>query len=555
MQNKQKIKKPVVGIKSLRKRMNRPKESRLKKEALEEKERMLEAVIRNSAVAIFVINARHKVVYWNTACEELTGLEAKNLIGTSNHWKAFYDHYRPCVADIIIDDRFSDIARFYKNYRKSDCVLNGIHAEGWYLKLNGKDRYLVFDAAPVYNTNGKLVAVVETLQDISEFKTAEKKLQENEQKMRAVFDQTFQFIGLMTPKGILIQVNRAALDLIGSPAAEVLGKPFWEAPWWTHSPELQEKLRQAVKKAAGGKFIRFEATHLDKEGAVHNIDFSLKPVKDKDGRIIFLLPEGRDITEFLQAERLLKESEQDLQKCYIEFKQTQAELIQAEKMGALGRLASNLAHEIKNPLAINLQGLEYLKSMLPPDKAYTDTIESLIKSNLRADKILKDLLNFARPAAPLIFEETDIPALINSSLFFVDPQTNLNNVTLTRQFAPDLPRVRLDYNQIQQVLINVFINAFDAMPQGGSITVTASQVEDALNRENLRIVISDTGCGIKESDIGRIFEPFFSTKKETGGTGLGLAISKAIIESHRGTIEIKSRYGEGTSAIISLPIV
>ncbi|MFA5724759.1 MAG: PAS domain S-box protein, partial [Candidatus Omnitrophota bacterium] len=364
--------------------MNRPKESRLKKEALEEKERMLEAVIRNSAVAIFVINARHKVVYWNTACEELTGLEAKNLIGTSNHWKAFYDHYRPCVADIIIDDRFSDIARFYKNYRKSDCVLNGIHAEGWYLKLNGKDRYLVFDAAPVYNTNGKLVAVVETLQDISEFKTAEKKLQENEQKMRAVFDQTFQFIGLMTPKGILIQVNRAALDLIGSPAAEVLGKPFWEAPWWTHSPELQEKLRQAVKKAAGGKFIRFEATHLDKEGAVHNIDFSLKPVKDKDGRIIFLLPEGRDITDFLQAERLLKESEQDLQKCYIEFKQTQAELIQAEKMAALGRLASNLAHEIKNPLAINLQGLEYLKSILPPDKAYIDTIESLIKSNLRA---------------------------------------------------------------------------------------------------------------------------------------------------------------------------
>ncbi|MDD2928024.1 MAG: PAS domain S-box protein, partial [Candidatus Omnitrophica bacterium] len=289
MQNKQKIKKPVIGIKSLRKRMYRPKENRLKKEALEEKESMLEAVIRNSAVAIFVINARHKVVYWNTACEELTGLKAKNLIGTSNHWKAFYDHCRPCLADIIIDDNFNDIARFYKHYRKSDLILNGLHAEGWCFKLNGKDRYLVFDAAPVDKTNGKLVAVVETLQDISGFKTAEQKLQENEQKMRAVFDQTFQFIGLMTPKGILIEVNRAALDLIGSQAAEVLGKPFWEAPWWTHSPELQEKLRQAVKKAAGGKFIRFEATHLDKEGAVHNIDFSLKPVKDKDGRIIFLL--------------------------------------------------------------------------------------------------------------------------------------------------------------------------------------------------------------------------------------------------------------------------
>jgi signal transduction histidine kinase len=268
-----------------------------------------------------------------------------------------------------------------------------------------------------------------------------------------------------------------------------------------------------------------------------------------------LLPEGRDITEFLQAERLLKESEQDLQKCYIEFKQTQAELLQAEKMAALGKLASNLAHEIKNPLAITLQGLEYLKSIAPQDTAYSATIESLINSNLRADKILKDLLNFARPAAPLMLEEVDIPSLINNSLFFVDPQNNLNNVTITRQFAPGLAKVKLDYNQIQQVLINIFINAFDAMPQGGKITVTAGQVEDTLNRKSLQIVISDTGCGIKEDDMARIFGPFFSTKREQGGTGLGLAISRSILESHKGTLEIKSKYGEGTSAVINLPIV
>ncbi|MFA5177335.1 MAG: PAS domain S-box protein [Candidatus Omnitrophota bacterium] len=555
MINNKKARKPAAQVKALRKKTDRPKRNKLKMTGLAEKARIMDAIIQNSAVAIFVINAQHKVIYWNTACEDLTGLKAQELLGTSNHWKAFYDTYRPCLADIIIDNKFDAIAKFYKNYKKSDFMRQGIHAEGWYLQLNGKDRYLALDAAPIYGNGERITAVVETLQDISGFKLAEKKLQENEQKMRAVFDQTFQFIGLTTPEGILIQVNRAALELIGSQAAEVLGKPFWEAPWWTHSPELQEKLRQAVKKAAGGKFVRFEATHLDKEGAVHNIDFSLKPVKDKDNKIIFLLPEGRDITEFLQAERLLKESEQDLQKCYIEFKQTQAELLQAEKMAALGKLASNLAHEIKNPLAITLQGLEYLKSIAPQDTAYSATIESLINSNLRADKILKDLLNFARPAAPLMLEEVDIPSLINNSLFFVDPQNNLNNVTITRQFAPGLAKVKLDYNQIQQVLINIFINAFDAMPQGGKITVTAGQVEDTLNRKSLQIVISDTGCGIKEDDMARIFGPFFSTKREQGGTGLGLAISRSILESHKGTLEIKSKYGEGTSAVINLPIV
>jgi PAS domain S-box-containing protein len=553
MQDRKKAKKPVNKIKTPRRKMRRPQGRRPLEAALEEKGRVMEGIIQNSAVATFVINREHKISYWNTACEELTGLKAEKLLGTSNHWKAFYDNYRPCVADMIIDDKFSDMSRFYKDYNLSTLIPSGLHAEGWYPELNGKDRYLVFDAAPIYNARQKLIAAVETLQDISEFKQAEKKLQENEQKMHAVFDQTFQFIGLMTPDGILIQVNKAALDLIGSAASEVVGKPFWQAPWWMHSPELQEKVRQAVQKVAEGQFVRFEVTHLDREGAVHNVDFSLKPVKDTNGKIIFLLPEGRDITEFLQAERLLKESEEGLQKCYIEFKQTQAELIQAEKMSALGNLARNLAHEIKNPLAINLQGLEYLKSILPPGSEYIDTIESLIKSNLRADKILKDLLNFSRPA-PLKFEEADIPTLINGSLFFVDPQTNLNNVTVTRQFAPNLPKVKLDYNQIQQVLINIFINAFDAMPHGGSIFVTANQVEDDLNRRSLQIIITDTGCGIKEDDLNRIFEPFFSTKKERGGTGLGLAISESIIESHRGALEIKSKYGEGTSVMINLPI-
>ncbi len=134
--------------------------------------------------------------------------------------------------------------------------------------------------------------------DVTESKKAEEALRESERKIHTIFDQTFQFIGLMTIDGILIEANRALLKFSDIEASSVLNKPFWLGPWWSHSPELQEKLRQAVGKAARGEFIRFEATHVAKDGMLHYVDFSLKPVKDETGKVIFLIPEGRDITEF-----------------------------------------------------------------------------------------------------------------------------------------------------------------------------------------------------------------------------------------------------------------
>jgi PAS domain S-box-containing protein len=138
---------------------------------------------------------------------------------------------------------------------------------------------------------------------------AEEALKENERRCRAIFDQTYQFIGLMTPQGILIEANRTALEFSGVEASNVLGKPFWETPWWTHSTELQQQLRDAVKKAAGGQFVRFEATHPCADGTLRDVDFSVKPVKDETGRVVLLIPEGRDITDRKLWEEALRQSE------------------------------------------------------------------------------------------------------------------------------------------------------------------------------------------------------------------------------------------------------
>jgi PAS domain S-box-containing protein len=162
---------------------------------------------------------------------------------------------------------------------------------------------------PVLDKNGRVVGLFGIFWDITEQKRTQDALKESERKVRAVFDQTFQFMGLMTTEGDLIEANMAALEFAGVKKSDVINKPFWKTPWWAHSPELQEKLKEAIKVVAEGEFVRFDATHTAKDGSLHEVDFSLKPVKDETGKVILIVPEGRDVTERNRAERELRESE------------------------------------------------------------------------------------------------------------------------------------------------------------------------------------------------------------------------------------------------------
>ncbi|MBA4373748.1 MAG: hypothetical protein C0402_12925 [Thermodesulfovibrio sp.] len=241
----------------------------------------------------------------------------------------------------------------------------------------------------------------------------------------------------------------------------------------------------------------------------------------------------------------------EIEKRYEQLLSAEARLIQAEKMASLGVLSAGVAHEIKNPLAIILQGIEVLEiSSLTADAI--DVLAMMKDAVFRASKITKDMLTFSREST-LTHEEVDLSGIIDETFSFVDHIFSLKQIRIARSLMPDLPKVSVDPNQMKQVFINLLTNAAEAMPEGGTITVAAESTHNIQNRKIIRILITDTGHGISAEDRQRVFDPFYTTRKKSGGTGLGLSVVKGIIEKHEGEIKIENEAGGGTRVIIELP--
>jgi PAS domain S-box-containing protein len=250
----------------------------------------LKSILDSMNDGIIIISPNQQVTYANPMMEQEFG-----PVNAQSYHEYLHENIEPCpeCADI-------------------DTINNKILIREWHCVKN-KKIYEISRTA-IRDANGNIASILEKYRDISKRTRAEAALHENERKFRAIFDQTFQFIGLLSTDGILLDANRSALELPGIKASDVIGKPFCEGPWWAHSKELQEKLKDAIKAAATGELIRLEVTHPDKNGNIHYVDFSLKPVKDDNGNIIFLIPEGRDITEHKMNGEVIRQNESLLRK-------------------------------------------------------------------------------------------------------------------------------------------------------------------------------------------------------------------------------------------------
>lgn len=259
----------------------------------------------------------------------------------------------------------------------------------------------------------------------------------------------------------------------------------------------------------------------------------------------------RDVTES-------KEAEQALERAYAELKKMQRELIESEKLAALGRFASGLAHEVKNPLGIILSWAEFLeRGGLCRDADAAAAIGHIKNSVKRADAIVRGLLQFARPAQ-LKKERARMEDLINDPLALLRDSLRLKNVAVETQWEGKAPLwVNADPRQMQQVFLNLLLNAAEAMPGGGRIsirTVLLGPPESGSGGRICSAEISDTGEGISKEDQMRLFEPFFTTKRDRKGVGLGLSVSKTIVENHQGYLQVESEPGKGTTVKVFLPL-
>ena len=247
----------------------------------------------------------------------------------------------------------------------------------------------------------------------------------------------------------------------------------------------------------------------------------------------------------------------NMKAAYQDLKEVQEQIVWTEKLASLGKLAATIAHEINNPLAGVLNYIRLIIKQLSRNRFSHEKLEDISRylkimesETARCSEIVKDLLAFSR-RTKITMESHRIEDIIEKTLNLISHELEMKNLQLIKNIAPNLPKVKCDFKQIQQVLLNLMYNASEAMPSGGTLTITANSANGA--KALLEVAISDTGYGISEKDMENIFEPFFTTKEEGKGVGLGLSVVYGIIARHNGTLAVESEPGKGSTFTIRLP--
>ena len=422
----------------------------------------------------------------------------------------------------------------YKDYGK--VTLGDIVRRYWLWLAGGVLLLVLASSVSVYVTRLNLRlghALSGYRKELADRKRAEEELRETRDYLENLLNHANAPIIVWNPRSEITQFNHAFERLTGYRSEEVTGQPL---SLLLPRASREQSLSDIELTLSGDRWESVEIPILRKDGDVRIVLWNSANIYAEDGKtLLATIAQGQDITERKRAQKALRKSEQ-LRTV-------------SEKLAAVGRLAAGVAHEINNPLTGVLTFAHLLKDKENMDGQDKQDLDLIIHETTRVSEIVHDLLEFARERAAAK-EPLDMNTVIRRTIQLLGNQEAFRHVTVDEDLDEDLPKVDGDVNQLQQVLLNLCLNACEAMPDGGTLTVkTLAQDGKVL------VKVADTGCGIKREHLDRIFEPFFTTKPVGKGTGLGLSVSYGIIQEHSGTMEVESEGGKGTTFRIALPSV
>jgi PAS domain S-box-containing protein len=363
------------------------------------------------------------------------------------------------------------------------------------------------------------------MEDVTEHERLSEDIRRMERHLSTVVESTSEIILSTGPEGRIFSWNQSAAQISGYTSQEVEGQCFCEFC----APEHQAEVRRLFSEPKEAKTPRRPEWDLvTKNGKEVPVSWICSPMMDDQGQTLGMVAVGRDLTESRKLE---------------------AQLLQAEKLAALGVMAGGIAHELRNPLAICSSAAQFLMEEEVTPEFRRECAQKVQRGMERASAIIEHLLKFTRPSQPGDHVRLDFLAVLRETLLLVADQAKIQNIKVRAQL-PDAPAlVDGDAHMLQQVFMNLFLNAIHSMPTGGQLRVI---VQKGLRQVSVQV--ADTGHGILAADLGNIFDPFYSKPIGRKGTGLGLPLCYAIVKQHAGAIEVDSAPGQGSTFTVRLDL-
>ena len=381
--------------------------------------------------------------------------------------------------------------------------------------------------------DGKIIGYEGINVDLSQRKVMEKQIKEAHDFLNKLIMSSANAIIATDMKGDIIIWNKAAEEALGYEAQEVIGKMNIRQIYPEGVARQVMKMMRSPEYGGPGRLRSYPIWYVRRDGKIIEGNLSAAVIYDSRGKEMATVGIFVDLKDRLEMEAKLRN--------------TQEQLLQSEKLAAMGRLTSQIAHELNNPLYGIMNTLELLKTEVPPQSKRRKILEMALSETVRLTDLLRQMLSFSKPDEEEK-QRVDVNVILEEILLLVRKQLQENSIKISTALEKDLPEVIASRNQLRQVFLNMVSNARDAMPEGGALSIKTRST-----RSDIRIEIADTGIGIREEHMNKIFDAFFTTKEGTKGVGLGLSVCYGFIKEHGGDIKVSSRRGEGSAFTIILP--